>query len=85
MRCITFPSQLALLNEMRAMAGAPRAVGPFLAEPTSRETNGTVPETRDHALSGTVPLVSQLADSAENGPMARGAPAMARTSFRRAS
>ena len=31
----TFPAQLALLNEMRAMAGAPRVIGPFSAESVS--------------------------------------------------
>ena len=31
----TFPSELALLNEMRTMAGAPRALGPFSAESAS--------------------------------------------------
>ena len=31
----TFPTHLALLNEIRAMAGAPRAVGPFSAKSSS--------------------------------------------------
>ena len=31
----TFPTHLALLNEIRAMGGAPRAVGPFSAKSTS--------------------------------------------------
>jgi hypothetical protein len=35
MQFVTFPSQPALLNERRAMAGAPRAVGLFSTESTS--------------------------------------------------